>query len=115
MATSADVAMVATRRPTGTFPGAGASASGAAGTGITGTGDPAVGCSAADGAGGGGAGWRGGTRFASAGLLTGGGLEWSPLCQVCARITWVCASLTFSVCLEALVGGYFRCRTATGR
>jgi hypothetical protein len=122
MATSADVAMVAIRRPTGIFSGAdpaaaGATADGTAPRASTGAGWSAVGISVAgaatDGEAGDGAtcgqlagtaGWRGGAGSGEAGLLAGGGLAWDPLCQVRARITWVVAvSLAFPERREELV------------
>ena len=108
MAASADVAMVAIRRPTGIFSAAGAGAGAAAGAMADGTAPggsggacwSAVGISvaaaAADGAAADGAAcgqaagaadWLGEAGFGAAGLLAGRGLEWDPLCQVRARIT----------------------------
>ena len=97
MAASADVAMVAIRRPTGIFSAAGAGAGAAAGAMADGTAPggsggacwSAVGISvaAACGQAAGAADRLGEAGFGAAGLLAGRGLEWDPLCQVRARIT----------------------------
>ena len=124
MATSADAAMVAMRRVTGIFPGAGVSWDGASwdgpcGTGACGTGAPEAGaCGTGESAVGGSAAGDGGSgpraRSASAGLPGGSGLEWSPVCQVRDRITWVGVSLMRSVRREALVSRSSSC-CAVGR
>lgn len=91
MAARADVAIVAIRRPTGTFSGAGAGSAGGAEDGESAVcasvtagaaaGDPALGRAAyGQPACAGGAADAGGAA---------GGLGWDPLCQVRARITWV--------------------------
>jgi hypothetical protein len=88
MAARADVAIVAIRRPTGTFSGAGVgpaggaedgeSAVGASVTAGAAAGDPALGRAAY------------GQPAGAAGVAgAAGGLGWDPLCQVRARITWV--------------------------
>ena len=112
MATIADAAIVATRRPTGTFlvPGAsGAIATGAvaSGAGVPGDGDSAVGGSEVN-SGTGGEGSRGRTRFTSPDL-SAGGREWSPVCQVGDEITWVGASALRSVGPDALVSRSSSC------
>jgi hypothetical protein len=97
MAARADVAIVAIRRPTGTFSGAGVGAAGGAedgesavGASVTAdaaAGDPAPG-RAAYGQPAGTAGTAGAAGAADA-AGAAGGLGWDPLCQVRARITWV--------------------------
>src|SRR6185437_13674933 len=100
MAARADVAIVAIRRPTGTFSGAGAGAAGGAGpAGGADDGESAVGASvtsatagaAAGAAAGDPASGRAAYGQAAAADAAGaaGGLGWDPLCQVRARITWV--------------------------
>ena len=102
MAARADVAIVAIRRPTGTFSGAdaGPADAGPAGVGPAGgaeDGESAVGCSvtagaAADASAGDPALGRAayGQPAGAAGTAApAGGLGWDPLCQVRARITWV--------------------------
>jgi hypothetical protein len=93
IAARADVAIVAIRRPTGTFPGAGTAFSGA-GTGPAGgaaDGESAVGASLTVGAAGGAAAGDPASGRAAYGqpAEAAGGLGWDPLCQVRARITWV--------------------------
>lgn len=97
MAASADVAIVAIRRPTGTFPGAGPGPG--AGVGPAGgaeDGESAVGASVTSATAGAAAGdpppgraAYGQPAGAADAAGAAGGLGWDPLCQVRARITWV--------------------------
>jgi hypothetical protein len=102
MAASADVAIVAIRRPTGTFPGAGAGPGAGPGAGVgpaggAEDGESAVGASVTSATAGAAAGAAAGDPAlgrAAYGQPAGaagvaGGLGWDPLCQVRARITWV--------------------------
>ena len=91
MAARADVAIVAIRRPTGTFSGAGVGAAGGAEDG-----ESAVGASVTSATAGAAAGDSAPGRAAygqpagvAAAAGAAGGLAWDPLCQVRARITWV--------------------------
>jgi len=91
MAARADVAIVAIRRPTGTFSGAGVGAAGGAEDG-----ESAVGASVTSATAGAAAGDSAPGRAAygqpagvAAAAGAAGGLGWDPLCQVRARITWV--------------------------
>lgn len=96
MAARADVAIMAIRRPTGTFPGAGVGAAGGAEDG-----ESAVGASVTSATAGAAAGAAAGVAAgdpaagrAAYGQPAGvsgaaGGFGWDPLCQVRARITWV--------------------------
>ena len=98
MAARADVAIVAIRRPTGTFSGAGVGAAGGAedgesavGASVTSaTAGEAAGAAAGDSAPGRAAyGQPAGVAAAAGAAGAAGGLGWDPLCQVRARITWV--------------------------
>src|SRR5436190_15523549 len=94
MAARADVAIVAIRRPTGTFSGAfpgtgvglaggaedGESAVGASVTADAAAGDPAAGDPAAG---------RAAYGQPAGAAEAAGGVGWDPLCQVRARNTWV--------------------------
>jgi hypothetical protein len=85
MAARADVAIVAIRRPTGTFSGAGVGAAGGAEDG-----ESAVGASVtADAAAGDPAPGRAAYGQPAGTAGAAGGLGCDPLCQVRARITWV--------------------------
>jgi len=89
MAARADVAIVAIRRPTGTFSGAGVGPAGGAEDG-----ESAVGASVTAGAAEGAAAGDPALGRAAYGQPAGAagaadGLGWDPLCQVRARITWV--------------------------
>jgi hypothetical protein len=97
MAARADVAIVAIRRPTGTFSGAGVGAAGgvedgesAVGASVTSaTAGAAAAAAAAAGDSAPGRAAYGQPAGAAATAGAAGGLGWDPLCQVRARITWV--------------------------
>jgi len=93
MAARADVAIVAIRRPTGTFSGAGVGAAGGAEDGESAVGasvtSATAGAAAAAGDPAPGRAAYGQPAGVAAAAGAAGGLGWDPLCQVRARITWV--------------------------